>query len=98
MDEKAASLVHKLSGSFESSAVTYEFTNDLHRFRVEWGPTHWIYIPRAYVEARTESELRASFERWRIADMLRSSQRSRCLLLGERGLLEVNSSYGRGRN
>jgi len=97
MNEKAASLVQKLSRSFEGSPVAYEFSNDLHRFRIEWGPTHWIYIARAYVDGHTASELHASLERWRIADTLRSSQRSRCLLLGERGILEVNANYGRQR-
>lgn len=97
MNEKALSVLQRLATSFDHAPVVYEFTNDLHRFRIEWGPTHWLYISRAYIDVRTEQDLLHMLERWRIVETLRTSQRPRCLLLGERGILEVNPNYGRPR-
>lgn len=97
MDPKAEALVRALSAAFGNCTVGHQFANELHKFRLEWGPTHWLYVARAFVDDHTEQELVESLERWRIADAFRTSQRSRWLFLGERGVLEVDNNFGRGR-
>ena len=95
MDPKAEALMRALSTAFSNCPVDYRFAKELHRFRLEWGPTHWLYIARSFVDDHTEQEIHESVERWRIADAFRNSQRSRWLFLGERGVLEVDGNFGR---
>jgi len=97
MDPKAKALMQALSAAFGNCAVGYQFANELHKFRLEWGPTHVLYVARSFVDDHTEQEIDESLERWRIADAFRNSQRSRWLYLGEKGVLEVNDNFGRGR-
>jgi hypothetical protein len=97
MDPKAEALMRVLSTAFGNCAVDYQFAKELHKFRLEWGPTHWLYVARSFVDVHTEQEIHKSLEHWRIADAFRNSQRSRRLFVSEKGVLEVDDNFGRGR-
>jgi hypothetical protein len=96
MDPKAQALLQELARSFGNCHVEYQFANELHKFRLEWGPTHWLYVSRTFVDDHTEQELLGSLAHWRIPDTFRASQQSRWLFLGEGGVREVNDAFGRG--
>ena len=96
MDPKAEAILQALSRALENCHVEYQFANELHKFRPEWGPTHWLYVARTFVDDHTEAELLGSLARWRIPDAFRTSQQSRWLFLGEGGVREVDDAFGRG--
>ena len=95
MDPKAQAIMNGLAQAF-GCHVEYQFANELHKFRVEWGPTHWLYVARAFVDDHTEQELLDSLARWRIGDAFRGSAQSRWLFLGESGVRGVDDTFGRG--
>ena len=96
MDPKAQMLIRELSNSFDSCKVEYQYANELHKFRLEWGPTHWLYVARNFVDDQNERELIESVARWKILEAFRNSQKSRWLFLGESGVREVDDTFGRG--
>ncbi len=97
MDPKAQALLQELAKAFGDCHVEYQFANELHKFRLEWGPTHWLYVARTFVDDHTERELLDSLARWRIPDAFRTSSKSRWLFLGESGVREVDDTFGGGR-
>ena len=86
-----------LSQAFEDRHVEYQFANEFHKYRVEWGPTHWLYVAHTFVDDHTETRT-AEWLGWLSRTRsLRTSQPSRWLFLGERGVCEVDDAFGRGR-
>lgn len=96
MDPKAQMLIWELSSSFDNCKVEYQYANELHKFRLEWDPTHWLYFARSFVDDHTEKEIKESLLRWQILEAFRGSQKSRWLFLGESGVREVDDTFGRG--
>ena len=58
MDPKAQMLIWELSSSFDNCKVEYQYANELHKFRLEWDPTHWLYFARSFVDDHTERKSR----------------------------------------
>lgn len=97
MDPKAEALMQALSQAFGNCHIDYQFANELHKFRLESGPTHWLYVARTFVDDHTEQELLDGLTRWRIPGAFANSQQSRWLFLGVGGVREVDDAFGRGR-
>jgi len=96
MDPKAQILRQDLVVGFDNCHVEYQFANELHKFRIEWGPAHWLYIARIFVDDHTTQELRDALARWKIIPALRGSSESRWLFLGTAGVRDVDDTFGRG--
>src|SRR5437016_199276 len=96
MDPKAEGISKELSQSLDNCHVEYQFSNGLHKFRVEWGPTHWLYVARAFVDDHTIEELLTHVNHWEIPRAFRTSQQQRWLFLSESEVREVNDTFGRG--
>lgn len=97
MDPKVQAILQTLSAAFADSQVEYQFANELHKFRLEWGPVHWLYVARTFVDDHTEQENLGSLAQWQIVQAFRNSPQSRWLFLGEAGAREVDDDFGRGR-
>jgi len=97
MDPKVEALKQLFSRTFGDCNVEYQFANELHKFRLEWRPVHWLYVGRNFLDDHTEQELIDSVARGRIVDAFRTSQASRWLFLSGEGVREVDDTFGRGR-
>ena len=97
MDPKAEALKQAFSQAFGNCNVEYQFANELHKYRLDWGPAHWLYVARTFVDDHTEQELLNSLTRSQIFSAFRNAQDSRWLFFGEGGVREVDDAFGRGR-
>lgn len=96
MDRKAREVLEDLTQSFYGPEIVYEFANDLHKFRIEGRPPHWIYLSRNFVDDHTPVEISRVLPTDELVEQLKQAEQSRWLFIGEHGTRDVDDAFGRG--
>jgi len=96
MEEKARKILEDLTECFCGPEVVYEFSNDLHRFRVEGRPAHWIYLAQDFVDSHTALEISRFLPTDELVEDLKQSEQSRWLSVGTYGVHDVDDAFGGG--
>jgi hypothetical protein len=97
MDPKAQALQNELERAVGGAAIEYQYSNDLHKFRLDVDPPHWLYVGRDFLDDHTADELIHALVHWQVSEALLASPNSRWLFLSEGGVRDVDAEFGRGR-
>ena len=98
MNEKVAAIKYQILEGMPEWQVQYkyQFTKDLHMFRVEGkGPTHWLYVSREQIEDCEPIILTNLVNVYHIVDTFSNAATSKRLFMGDATIREVDDSFAK---
>lgn len=95
MDAKTEALRSWLKSEFSAAEIEYEFSNELHKFRINGKPTHWLFVSREVVDDNESGDLLDRAKKAGIAERMQKAEKSKWIFLGDKGAKEVDESFAK---
>ncbi len=94
MDEKVAAINAALNDAFPEVEVEYQFTDELHKFRVNLPTmTHWLYVSPETVDDNNLDALVELLETYRVIEDMKEAKGTSKFLLVRDGFNQVDQNF-----